>query len=41
MRGEGTDEPVVAKKSGNAGRAKGLDGQADDAGRPAMGGADV
>jgi hypothetical protein len=41
MRGEGTDELVVAKKPSNAGGAKGLDDQADDTGQPAMGRADV
>jgi hypothetical protein len=38
MRGEGADEPVVAVKPVNAGRAKGLDDLADGAGQPAMGG---
>jgi hypothetical protein len=41
MRGEGADEPVVAKKPGNAGGAKGLDDQADGTGQPAMGRADA
>jgi hypothetical protein len=39
MRGEGTDGSVVALKPGNAGRAKGPDSPAEDAGQPAMGGA--
>jgi len=39
MRGEGTDEPVVAMKPGNAGGARGLDSPAEDVGQPAMGGA--
>jgi hypothetical protein len=41
MRGEGTDELVVATKPGNAGGAKGLGDPADGAGQPAMGGADA
>jgi hypothetical protein len=41
MRGEGTDGPMVAMKPGNAGGAKGPDSLAEDAGQPAMGGADV
>jgi hypothetical protein len=39
MRGEGADGPGVARKPGNAGRAKGPDPPAEDAGQPAMGGA--
>jgi hypothetical protein len=39
MRGEGADGSVVAKKPSNAGRAKGPDDLAEDAGQPAMGGA--
>ncbi len=38
MRGEGTDEPVVASKPGTLGGAKGLDSLAEDAGQPVMGG---
>jgi len=39
MRGAGADGPVVARKPGNAGGAKGPDSLADDAGQPGMGGA--
>src|SRR5262245_20200080 len=39
MRGGGADRPVVVKKPGNAGGAKGLDDLADGEGQPAMGGA--
>ena len=38
MRGEGADGPVVARKPGNAGGARGPDSPAEDAGQPAMGG---
>jgi hypothetical protein len=38
MRGEGTDGLVVARKPGNAGRAKGPNFLADGTGQPAMGG---
>lgn len=38
MRGEGADGPVVARKPGNAGGAKGLNFLADGTGQPAMGG---
>ena len=39
MRGEGADGLVVAKKPGNAGRAKEPDNPAEGVGQPAMGGA--
>ena len=39
MRGGGADRPVVVRKPGNAGGAKGPDDLADGAGQPAMGGA--
>jgi hypothetical protein len=38
-RGAGTDQPVVAMKSGNADRAKGLSYSVLSIGQPAMGGA--
>jgi hypothetical protein len=41
MRGRGTDGPVVAKKPGNAGGAKGSDDPAEGVGQPAMGGTRV
>ena len=39
MRGPGTDGLVVARKPGNAGRAKEPDNLAEEASQPAMGGA--
>jgi len=39
MRGDGADGLVVARKPGNAGRAKGPDDLAEGIGQPAMGGA--
>lgn len=41
MRGAGADGLVVARKPGNAGRAKGPDDLAKGIGQPAMGGAGV
>ena len=38
MRGTGADQPVVAKKPGNAGGAKGLNGSAQGMDQPARGG---
>ncbi len=38
MRGDGTDGLVVARKPGNAGRAKGPDDLAEGIGQPEMGG---
>ena len=39
MRGEGADGLVVARKPGNAGRAKGPDDLAEGEGQPERGGA--
>ena len=39
MRGDGADGLVVARKPGNAGRAKGSDDLAEGIGQPEMGGA--
>jgi len=41
MRGEGADGPVVAKKPGNAGGARGPDSPVLGTGQPARGGAGV
>ena len=41
MRGAGADGPVVARKPGNAGGAKGPDISGRGIGQPAMGGADA
>jgi len=41
MRGEGADGPVVARKPGNAGGAKGPDDLTEGMSQPAMGGACV
>lgn len=41
MRGDGADGLVVARKPGNAGRAKGPDDLAEGIGQPEMGGADA
>jgi hypothetical protein len=41
MRGDGADGLVVARKPGNAGRAKGPDDLAEGIGQPEMGGASV
>src|SRR5215467_8877491 len=38
MRGTGADQPVVARKPGNAGGAKGLNGSAEGMDQPARGG---